>query len=212
MAQLCFACQTTVANRAEHCPTCGRNLVETERAWSRGQTFWRAYLEQTGWYPGRRDEWAELRWQAPPDLTSQRPRPPRRLTVRYLGGHPTLSRPSRVILTREEQTVAISTPGWWPPRPPRVLIPLCAVRSVTSQRTIETTLDDSVMTAAIGGARTGPLGVAIGSAIGRRRRVMRTVHVQLVLGAELTELVFRPIDDQNSGATAMLLRIFQRFD
>lgn len=211
MAQLCLACQTTIGNHAGHCPTCGRNVVETERAWARGQAHWRAYLEQTGWYPGRRDEWAELRWQAPPDPISQRPRPPRRLTVRYLGGHPALPRLGRVVLTRDGEVVAISVPGWWPPRPPRVQIPLRTVRSVTSQRTTETSLDDAVMTAAIGGARTGPLGVAIGSAIGRRRRIMRTVHVQIEIGAELAELVFRPLDDQSAGSTSTLMRIFQVF-
>lgn len=209
MAHLCFACQTTVANRGEHCPTCGRNLTETRRAWARGQAAWHAFLEQTGWYPGRRDEWAELRWLNPPAEPAQRPRPPRRMAVRYLGGHPALSRLGRVVLVREADQVAMLSPGWWPTRPARVPIPLPAIRSVSSQRTTETSLDDSVMTAAIGGARTGPLGVAIGAAIGRRRRILRTVHVELDIDGEVAELVFRPLDEQGTGALASLVRIFQ---
>jgi hypothetical protein len=212
MAQLCLACQTTVANRAAHCPTCGRNLSETNTAWERGQTTWRAYLERTGWYPGRRDEWVELRWQAPPDPIIRRPRPPRRLVVRYFGGHPGLARLGRVVLTRDEGVVAMAVPGWWPPRAPRVAIPLRSVRSVTCQRTTETSLDDAVMTAAIGGARTGPLGVAIGASIGRRRRVIRTVHVRIEIDGELAEVVFRPLDDQGVSGANTLMRIFQVFE
>jgi hypothetical protein len=211
MARLCLACQATAENHAEYCPACGRNFRETQRAWTGDVGAWRRYLEQTGWYPGRRDEWVELRWQPPPEPTT-RPRPPRRLVVRYLGGHPALSRLGRVVLTRDDQEVAIAVPGWWPPRSPKVAIPLRSVRSVTGHRTTESSLDDAVMTAAIGGARTGPLGVALGTAIGRRRRVLRTVHVRVDLPDELAEIVFRPLDEQGAGGVSALIRMFQTND
>src|SRR5262245_43796721 len=65
MARLCLACQATAPNHVEYCPACGRNFLETQRAWAGDLAAWRRFLEQTGWYPGRRDEWAELRWQGP---------------------------------------------------------------------------------------------------------------------------------------------------
>jgi hypothetical protein len=211
MARLCLACQATAPNHVEYCPACGRNFSETQRAWSGDLAAWRRFLEQTGWYPGRRDEWAELRWQGPPEPIT-RPRPPRRLVVRYLGGHPELSRLGRVVLTRDDGAVAVAVPGWWPPRTPKVAIPLRAVRSVTGQRTTESSLDDAVMTAAIGGARTGPLGVALGTAIGRRRRVLRTVHVRADLGGEAAEIVFRPLEEHGASGVSALIRIFQASD
>jgi hypothetical protein len=211
MARLCLACQATAPNHFEYCPACGRNFAETQRAWSGDLAAWRRFLEQTGWYPGRRDEWAELRWQSPPEPIT-RPRPPRRLVVRYLGGHPELSRLGRVVLTRDDGAVAVAVPGWWPPRTPKVAIPLRAVRSVTGQRTTESSLDDAVMTAAIGGARTGPLGVALGTAIGRRRRVLRTVHVRVDLAGEAVEIVFRPLEEHGASGVSALIRIFQASD
>jgi hypothetical protein len=198
-----------VSNAVDRCPTCGRSLAESDRVWQQGRGPWVAYLDATGWYPGRRDEWAEVRWQ-PVDLArTRKPAPPRQVTGRYLGGHPALPRPARVRLTRTEQAVVIATPGWWLTRPPRVAVPLGAIRSVTVQRTTETTLDDALVTAAIGGARSGPLGLAFGAAIGRRRWTVRTVHVQVHLDHEPAELVFRAIDERTSSGPASLARIFE---
>jgi hypothetical protein len=212
VARLCLACQTTMGNRVQHCPLCGRNVTETERAWARGIAAWRAYLEATGWYPHRRDEWVERRWQALEVERSSTARPgaPSRLVSRYLGGHPRLSRASRVVLTRADGAVIIAAPGWWPTRVTRVAVPLAAVRSVSSQRTTESTPDEAIVTAAIGGARTGPLGMAFGAAVGRRRRLMRTVHVHVELDNEAIELVFRPLDDQGDWALAALGRMFKK--
>jgi hypothetical protein len=109
---------------------------------------------------------------------------------------------------RGEDDVSIHWPGFWPLRPPATAIPLASVRSVSSQRTTESSLDDAVMTAAIGGARTGPLGVALGAAIGRRRRIVRTVHVSLAGMGEPVELVFRPLDDAKEAGVGALMRIF----
>jgi hypothetical protein len=134
------------------------------------------------------------------------------LVVRYLGGHPELSRLGRVVLTRDDGVVAVTTPGWWPTRTAKVAIPLRAVRSVTGQRTTDNSLDDAVMTAAIGGARTGPLGVALGTAIGRRRRVLRTVHVRVDLAGEAAEIVFRPLEEHGASGVSALIRIFQVSD
>jgi hypothetical protein len=210
VARLCLACQTTAANRVEHCSTCGRNLREAEQAWLQGREAWLRYLEATGWYPGRRDEWLEhrlsiRRWDEHPVAA-----PPRRLAARYLGGHPALPRACRVVLRRADEAVVIGMPGWWLTRPSRVVVPLPSVRSVSIQRTTENTPDDAIVTAAIGGARTGPLGMAFGAAVGRRRRVVRTVHVRILIEREETELLFRPLDEQDASGPGMLVRIFKR--
>jgi hypothetical protein len=115
------------------------------------------------------------------------------------------------VLTRTDAAVVIVVDGWWPVRPPRVTIPLGSIRAVSAQRTVDSSLDESVVTAAIGGARSGPLGMAIGAAIGRRRRTMRTIHVQVDLGSEMAELVFRSLDDR-SGTASALVRLFSGFD
>lgn len=209
MAQVCFACQTTSRNNAHVCPTCGRNLSELGRVWARGRAAWHGYLEQTGWYPGRRDAWVEEREVLLTVEPAAPSRPPSRVVAHYLGGHPRLSSTGRVILTRDASQVSMSWPGWWPARPPRIVIPISSVRSVSCQRTCETTLDEAVMTAAIGGARTGPLGVALGTAIGRRRRVVRTVHVDHDCGDERLELVFRAREDQGEVGISALVRIFR---
>lgn len=210
MARLCLACQTTAANRAEHCASCGRNLREAERAWARGREAWLRYLEASGWYPGRRDEWLERRLSIQRWDDHPMPASPLRLTARYLGGHPALPRACRVILRREEDTVVIGVPGWWLTRSPRVVVALPSVRSVSIQRTTENTPDDAIMTAAIGGARTGPLGLAFGAAVARRRRVVRTVHVRILIEGEETELLFRPLDEQDASGPVVLARIFKR--
>jgi hypothetical protein len=184
-------------------------MIETERAWQRGHQTWLTYLDATGWYPGRRDEWVDLRLQMVTIEPAGKPRPPQRATGRYLGGHPALPRPCRVVLTRTAGEVVITVDGYWPVRPTRVVLPLQAVRSVSVQRTTENTPDDAVVTAAIGGARTGPLGMAFGAAVGRRRRVVRTVHVHVRLDSGPAELVFRAMDDRGERGPAMLARIFQ---
>lgn len=210
MARLCLACQTTIGNRQEHCPTCGRNVREAEQAWARGLPAWRGYLDATGWYPTRRDEWLESRLAIRATADGRRPDRPQRLNARYLGGHPALPRVSRVLLTRTAEAVVVSLPTWWLARPVRAVIPLTSIRSVSLQRTTESTPDDAVVTAAIGGARTGPLGLAFGAAVGRRRRVVRTVHVQVEVGREEAELLFRALDEQNASGPGVIMRIFQR--
>ncbi len=209
MARLCPACQTTVANSAQHCPTCGRNLEETWRAWDQGQARWRQFLDETGWYPGRLDESAGMAMftggvPLQPEMTM-----PRRLTARYLGGHPVLIHPCRVVLHRDEGAVVLTAPTWWPGRATRVSITLAAVRSVTVQKTPDTTHDDALTAAALGGARTGPLGLAFGAAIGRRRRFIRTVHVLVALDHGRVEMMFRAVDDAAMGGTGALARIFR---
>lgn len=209
MARLCRACQTTMDNHLERCPTCGRHRRESDAAWDEGSAAWLMYLDQSGWYPGRRDEWLDRQFVRF-DLSNEgHSVPPRRLIGRYLGGHPALNRPSRVILTRVDGAVVISTPSWWPWRSGRVAVPLSAVKMVQLQRTTENTPDEAVVTAAIGGARTGPLGMMIGSQIARRRRVFRTVHVHLKAEQGPLELVFRSVEDQGANGPAALVRIFQ---
>jgi hypothetical protein len=209
VARLCLACQTTVANSAHYCPTCGRNLEETTRAWEHGSAHWRRFLDETGWYPGRLDESAGVHLLSAGVPLQPEQTTPRRVTARYLGGHPALNQPCRVLLHREEGTVVLTAPTWWPGRATRVPIALASVRSVTVQKTPETTHDDALTTAALGGARTGPLGLAFGAAVGRRRRVLRTVHVVVALDHGRAEMMFRPVDDASVGGTGALARIFR---
>lgn len=208
MARLCLACQTTVANRAEHCLNCGRNVREAERSWARGLSAWRDYLDATGWYPKRRDAWVEDQLSIRAPQGSDAPAIPR-VSARYLGGHPALPRASRVVLLRQESAVIVTMVGWWPARAPRVVIPLNSIRSVSLQRSSENTPDDAVVTAALGGARTGPLGMAFGAAVARRWRVVRMVQVQIDVEGEAAELLFRSLDDHARGY-GLLMRIFQR--
>lgn len=210
MARLCLACQSTLPNHAEHCVTCGRHLTETDRAWARGARGWHAYLEATGWYPHRRDDWVEERLRDTVTYDYSGPSVPRRLTTRYLGGHPDLPRPSRVALNRDDKCVVMTAPGRWPGRPIRVEIPLTSVRTVRLERTNEQTPDDVALATALGTARSGPIGMAFGNTVGRRRRVVRTVHVFLQHPEGRVELVFRDREDQNELGSIVLMRIFQR--